>query len=490
MALASIVRPGSPRSGTSGARPSRTASIACIVAIVTVLSALLAAPRHVIAQVLRNPETPYHFLRYGDTPEDQQNPGWPNDFWSPLKFIPLDITPGSYINFGGEDRERVEHFNNPFFSLMPQRNLTYDLHRLLFEADLHVGNTFRAFLQFGNHLVTSHSYSPPTDVDRLDLQQGFLDVEAAVGQGSSLTLRGGRQEITFGSARLVDVREGPNIRLSFDGGRLIYQSSDLRLDAFVTKPVIPERGYFDDSTDSRQSFWGLYGVMPVAAVPGLNVDLYYLGLDRQNATFDSGIANETRHSLGTRLWGRSGAWDYDTEGVFQFGKFGAHDIWAWTMASNSGYTLQYDWGQPRLGLQADIASGGGTGGTLKSFNPLFPKFAYFTEASINAPINFIDLFPSITIQPTRDFAVTMGVDVLWRYSTHDAFYQPPGVPLVAGSANDKRFVGEQFNLHAEWQATAHLAINAVYVHFLTDGFLRAARAKDIDYVGFWTTYKF
>ena len=63
-------------------------------------------------------------------------------------------------------------------------------------------------------------------------------------------------------------------------------------------------------------------------------------------------------------------------------------------------------------------------------------------------------------------------------------------PLVAGSSNDKRFLGEQLNLHAEWQATAHLDINAVYVHFFTAGFLKAARAKDIDYVGFWTSYKF
>src|SRR6266852_4360970 len=90
------------------------------------------------------------------------------------------------------------------------------------------------------------SNSPPPEVDRRDLQQGFFDLKAGVGQDSSLTLRGGRQEITFGSARLFAVREGPNIRLSFDGGRLVYQSPGLRLDGFVTKPVIPQRGYFDD----------------------------------------------------------------------------------------------------------------------------------------------------------------------------------------------------------------------------------------------------
>ena len=104
MALAAIVPPGSRRGGTSGARPSRTAGTACIVAIVMVLSALPSAPRHLGAQVLRNPETPYHFLRYDDVPSDQNSPYWPKDFWSPLKFIPLDIAPGSYINFGGGDR--------------------------------------------------------------------------------------------------------------------------------------------------------------------------------------------------------------------------------------------------------------------------------------------------------------------------------------------------------------------------------------------------
>jgi hypothetical protein len=78
----------------------------------------------------------------------------------------------------------------------------------------------------------------------------------------------------------------------------------------------------------------------------------------------------------------------------------------------------------------------------------------------------------------------------WRYSVQDAFYQPPGVPLVPGSANAKRFLGAQSNLQAEWQASAHLSVNAAHVHFLTEGFLKAAGAKDIDFLGVWGSYKF
>jgi len=99
-------------------------------------------------------------------------------------------------------------------------------------------------------------------------------------------------------------------------------------------------------------------------------------------------------------------------------------------------------------------------------------------------VNFFDVFPSVTVQPWRTFAVKVGIDALWRYSVRDAFYQPPG------SANTKRFLGAQSVFQFEWQATPHISVNTAYVHFLAEGFLKAAGAKDIDFVGFWTSYKF
>ena len=51
----------------------------------------------------------------------------------------------------------------PLFGLTPRTTTTYDLHRLLFEGDLHVSDRFRTFIQFSNHQVTSASLSPGTD---------------------------------------------------------------------------------------------------------------------------------------------------------------------------------------------------------------------------------------------------------------------------------------------------------------------------------------
>ena len=57
-----------------------------------------------------------------------------------------------------------------------------------------------------------------------------------------------------------------------------------------------------------------------------DVDLYYLGIDKKQATFNRGTAQEVRHTAGTRFCGSRSALDYDWEAMFQWGTFGEADI--------------------------------------------------------------------------------------------------------------------------------------------------------------------
>jgi len=61
---------------------------------------------------------------------------------------------------------------------------------------------------------------------------------------------------------------------------------------------------------------------------------------------------------------------------------------------------------------------------------------------------------------------------------------------VAGNANSKRFLGQALNLQAEWQTTPNLDINAAFVYFFTEGFLSAAGARNIAWVGAWAACNF
>src|SRR5262249_32003612 len=153
-----------------------------------------------------------------------------------------------------------------------------------------------------------------------------------------------RQEMSFGSQRLISTREGPNVRESFDGIRLLLKESTWKIDAFVTKPVKTKPGFFDDSPDHAETFWGVYAVRPLSILPFKGrVDLYYLGLDKKRARFDQGVGREIRHSIGTRFWNSGEAVDYNFELVYQFGAFHSikkGDIRAWTVASDIGYKFR------------------------------------------------------------------------------------------------------------------------------------------------------
>ena len=244
-------------------------------------------------------------LRYEDDFSYLAEPDAPPDCWDPIKYIPLAGNGKIYLSFGGELRERFEYYADPDFGVDGTGDDAYLLHRMLAHADLHAGEHLRAFVQLGSELQLGKDKPfAPVDVDRLDLQQGFAEAAGRVDPIGDLMLRVGRQEMQYGSSRLVSVRESPNVRRSFDAVRVGASTGPARLDAFVGRPVKNEREVFDDHANQEQAFWGGYGVLTeIAGMPALNLDLYYLGLRREDAELSEFIDTEHRHTLGARFWG-------------------------------------------------------------------------------------------------------------------------------------------------------------------------------------------
>jgi len=103
----------------------------------------------------------------------------------------------------------------------------------------------------------------------------------------------------YGSGRLIDVREGPNVRLSFgrvQGGRPVSVLG--RLTASPCARTLTSRAFFDNVPNHAVGFWGVYGVRPLTKT--IQLDAYYLALDRKKLTFNRGVARR-RHSIGARL---------------------------------------------------------------------------------------------------------------------------------------------------------------------------------------------
>jgi hypothetical protein len=105
------------------------------------------------------------------------------------------------------------------------------MQRYLFHIDFHAGHRFRFFGELGSSLEDGRTGGPrPLDEDKLDVHQGFFDfVVLKPRENSSLTLRIRRHEMAFGSGRMMDLREGPTVPLSFDGFRLSWKSPGWQL---------------------------------------------------------------------------------------------------------------------------------------------------------------------------------------------------------------------------------------------------------------------
>ena len=125
------------------------------------------------------------------------------DWLDPLKYISLG-RPGWYAATGGEIRERFELLDQPSFGVGPEDDNGYFLQRYLLSSDFHLGSNVRAFTEFQSGLENGRNGGPrPTDLNRLDLHQAFLDWKIFSSDKNALTLRVGRQELGFGSGRLI-----------------------------------------------------------------------------------------------------------------------------------------------------------------------------------------------------------------------------------------------------------------------------------------------
>ena len=436
----------------------------------------------------------YSLLREDDRWAFLKDKSCRQDFWDPIKYVSLGPD-GWFLSIGGEAREAFEQVGNDNWGRQNYTN-TFFLERYMLHTDWHLGRYVRAFVQLKSGLESYRIGGPrPIDEKKLDFEAAFLEVGTTSGD-NWLVLQAGRQELNYGSGRLVSVREGPNVRQSFDGARLKGKAGQWRIDVFATRPDLDKPGFFDNVPDHATAFWGVYATRPLRRK--VSIDGYYLGQDRKSATYNRGTAQETRESLGARFWRppatKERGLDFDNEGVWQFGNFGGAGIRAWTFASDTGYSFPSARLRPRISVKADISSGDDPRkSSLGTFNPIYPIGNYFGVLADTGPgpVNFIDVHPRLQTWLPRGVSVSTDVVVQWRESLYDGVYAVPGFLLVPAGESRARFVGYRPGAEVRWQIDRHAYLQADYGVFFAGEFLKqASPGRNINYMEFWAGYKF
>lgn len=438
------------------------------------------------------PQRPsYQLIRYDEDWSAVRDPGLRTEWWDRFKYIPLGRGGSAYLSLGGDIRLRYEAYRNPGFGADPPDPAGYLLQRYLVHADLHPGRRVRVFLQVQSSLASGRAGGPRAlDANALELHQGFAELR--ISSRPEIVVRAGRQELEFGSSRLVSAHENFNVRQNFDAARLLFHAGSWRATAWVARPVRVSRGVFDDGADSTRFLWGASFTRATDLGLWDNVGVFYVGLHNRRGRFDQGIADELRHTAGVRLRRQSGAWDSNLEASLQVGRFGSGRIRAWDIGADNGVSFRAPLA-PRLGIRMDATSGDHDPANpdLQTFNALFPNTAYSGLAGLVGPANSVDLTPSVRIAPAADLTLTTGMAFFWRESTRDALYNVQLAPIRAGRPSRAGHVGTQMTVELGWRASPHVTYSATYTGFTSGAFLRQTPpGENVGFVMTWLSYRF
>ncbi len=356
------------------------------------------------------------------------------------------------LDVGGEYRSRYHHENNMRGFGLTGLDDDFWLSRLRLFSNYRMTENIRFYGEYLYADSGGENYAPRvTEENRGEAQNLFFDAKLYDSGAGTISARLGRQELLFGSQRLVSPLDWANTRRTFDGYRLTYASKELDGDLFYTNPVnrVAATGGTNewDSSNNNRSFYGAYLSRKDLDV-GI-VDAYYLGYDDQNANF-------SYHTLGSRLAGSGDFFLYEFEGAAQFGdnaNGSSHNACFFT--GGLGHKLDLRVGntswKPTIWGWYDYASGGSSAYVNRGdngFDQLFPLAHKYN--------GFMDLFGrrnlnDINMQLITPVGRKASVLVWYHYFFLDRATTPYNVnmnPFNPGNKAGSRDLGNELDLLA------------------------------------------
>ncbi len=351
--------------------------------------------------------------------------------------------------------------------------------------------------------------------DTFDLHQAYVTLGNH--KEFPLSLKVGRQEMSYGEERLIGTFAWNNIGRTFDAAKLRWQNEWFGADFFVSRPVIPEDGRFDVDND-YDFFSGVYATS--TKVPKTILEAYFLARNSSSKAisaepspqFPQPSARDI-YTIGGRVKskpGEIGNWDYTLEGAYQFGDFRDTRLGvssprltqdAFMAIAQGGYTFTDLWSTPRLGFEYTYSSGDSNAhdGKHGTFDNLFPTnhkfYGYMDFVSLQ---NIQDVRGIVQIKPIPRVSLALEAHGFWLADTRDNFYTVAGAPrggIAATPGNNYginpnygSFVGTEVDLIAGVAVTRFAQLEAGYGHFFVGDYIRdslsapTVGSRDANYV--------
>lgn len=333
--------------------------------------------------------------------------------------------------------------------------------------------------------------------NEMDIYEGYLKLK--LGE-CPLWLQLGRQELVYGDRRLLGNNVWRNTGRSFDAARLIYEKEDVKIDFFVGNRVLVDSNAWDEP-DYHDNLMGAYAT--IKNLPQGLQDIYLIYRDNNPALLEE-------YTLGTRIVGDEGPFDWNLEGAYQWGtapdtvalnrKGKVLDQEAWAVHAELGYTCKPHPLKPRLAVEYNFATGDEDplDGSNNTFDQLFPtNHVPWGIMDFIGWKNMHSVAPRLSWVQCKDLKITTEWHFFWLdEEQNDAWYDSAGRAFRnAGGKDVSSFLGHEFNIHATYKISEQLEMETGYGHFFAGQYAAdtapiGGGSDDADFVYLMTTYKF
>jgi hypothetical protein len=320
--------------------------------------------------------------------------------------------------------------------------------------------------------------------------QVFIEIKP---KSLPMSLRIGRQEVSFGLERVWGARDGANTRQSFDGLRYTAHLQHSTGNLFLVYPTAYEDGVFDNSTNTKSLYYA--GYWEIRLRGGNMLDLYYIGNDRKELCLENDTVNEMRHTAGVRFSRETDAFYYDTEVTWQSGIHGHLGIQALHFSALAGYRWKHAFLSPRLQLRGRIYTGDrdSMDNRLNVFRPVTARSPVSDMLPIG-PTNLAILSPEGEINLLEGVGLILRYFAVWRISKNDGIYLPDMEHLLRepypGATRKDMLVTTGFTSELTYTTGPHMNGSLTLGYFIPGDFIKnTGLGKNILSVALKFTYR-
>ena len=371
------------------------------------------------------------------------------------------------LDIGGQYRLRYHSENNMRGVGLSGRDDDFLLDRTRIYADYKINKRARVFAEFLDAGSSYENFDPrQIEVQRFDAQNLFGDLVLIDSDLGKLIGRVGRQELLFGSQRLLSPLDWANNRRRFDGARLTWSNEDRTTDFLLVRPENINFTKFD-SPNQNQALWGVYNTNKM--LENGTIDTYYLG-------FEDTSTNLHVHTLGTAFKGEVDGLLWDDEFGYQLGKNpDGSDISAYSLTFGLGAKSTASM-KPTLWMYYDWSSGDDS--INNGWNQLFPLgHKYLGFMDLFGRRNIHDFNSILTFSPTDKFAVLTWYHYLFLDNAAQGPYNVTNTAFNPGGTVGNRDLGHEIDLLGTYKVSARSDLVLGYSHFFAGKYYDTSRAS-------------